>query len=298
MTGATLFTGFGGSAIGMQNAGISPIWGLELDPQIAEVCEFNLKHEVKVGDILEADSKDFEQVDALHASPPCPNFSQAKTDAKETKLDIALAEKVAEFITVLEPQIFTLENVTMYRHSQSWAIIQNALHNDGFWVSAESVNAADFGVPQSRRRMIVRAIKGGFLSELPPAVPHVGWYEAIEDLIPELEEKIKVTEKEKLFWSRVPFGDYLVNTQDRLEKDVFGHAESQAPAFTIRASQKTASVIVQIADKKYLSSTRCLARFQTFPDWFELPDKKTLACKGIGNAEPPLLKQRIYEGLL
>jgi DNA (cytosine-5)-methyltransferase 1 len=43
---------------------------------------------------------------------------------------------------------------------------------------------------------------------------------------------------------------------------------------------------------------RCLARFQSFPDWYELPAKRTLAATGIGNAVPPLLMQRIAEGLL
>ena len=42
---------------------------------------------------------------------------------------------------------------------------------------------------------------------------------------------------------------------------------------------------------------RCLARFQSFPDSYELPESKTLAAKGIGNAVAPLMYQRILEGL-
>jgi len=43
---------------------------------------------------------------------------------------------------------------------------------------------------------------------------------------------------------------------------------------------------------------RTLARFQSFPDWYELPTKRSLAAYGIGNAVPPLLYQRIIEGLV
>lgn len=43
---------------------------------------------------------------------------------------------------------------------------------------------------------------------------------------------------------------------------------------------------------------RALARFQSFPDSYMLPDSKTLAAKGIGNAVPPLMYQKIVEGLL
>jgi DNA (cytosine-5)-methyltransferase 1 len=40
---------------------------------------------------------------------------------------------------------------------------------------------------------------------------------------------------------------------------------------------------------------RALARFQSFPDWYILPDKASLACTVIGNAVPPLLYQRVIE---
>jgi site-specific DNA-cytosine methylase len=40
---------------------------------------------------------------------------------------------------------------------------------------------------------------------------------------------------------------------------------------------------------------RALARFQSFPDWYQLPSNNALAVKGIGNAVPPLLMQRIGE---
>jgi DNA (cytosine-5)-methyltransferase 1 len=40
---------------------------------------------------------------------------------------------------------------------------------------------------------------------------------------------------------------------------------------------------------------RALARFQSFPDWYELPERASLACRIIGNAVPPLLMQRVME---
>lgn len=42
---------------------------------------------------------------------------------------------------------------------------------------------------------------------------------------------------------------------------------------------------------------RCLARFQSLPDWYELPEQKSLACKLIGNMWPALMAQRVYESL-
>lgn len=48
------------------------------------------------------------------------------------------------------------------------------------------MNSADYGVAQTRRRLIIRATLNGLLPPLPTPTPWVGWYEAIEDLIPSL----------------------------------------------------------------------------------------------------------------
>lgn len=184
----TLFTGFGGVDVGMIAAGLRPRWGFEIDARIAAVANDNLGGHVHVANILDVDPATVPYVDAMHASPPCPSFSQAKTDNGETEDDIALARKVAQFIDVIQPRIFTLENVYDYRNSQSWRTIEERLFLAGYWVDVQHVNAADYGVPQTRKRMIVRAVRGGWVPYLPPAQKWIGWYEAIEDLIPVLPE--------------------------------------------------------------------------------------------------------------
>lgn len=188
MTYGDLFHGVGGATIGAMQAGLTPLWGIEYDAKIAAVANENLGGHVHLANVLDVDPYTLPYVDVLHASPPCPNFSQAKTDGKETALDKALAGKVNQFIYALKPKIFTLENVYQYRQSESWAMIQDNLFDLGYWVSIEHVNAADYGVPQTRQRLIVRAVLGGWVPHLPPAQPWIGWYEAIEDLVPTLPE--------------------------------------------------------------------------------------------------------------
>ncbi len=182
-TFGSLFSGFGGADIGAKAAGLDLAWGVELLPEIAEVANINLGRHVKVANILDCKPSDFDRVDVLHASPPCPNFSVAKANGAETALDTALAAKVAEFVTVLQPEVFTLENVMEYRKSRSWAAIENALYKAGYWLNIEVVNSADYGVPQTRKRMIVRAARGGWVPHLPHPVPWIGWYAAIEDIL-------------------------------------------------------------------------------------------------------------------
>ena len=183
----TLFSGAGGCDRGAIAAGFEHCQAIEYDPQIAEIFKANIG-DCHVMNILDADPFKFERPDVLHASPPCPNFSVAKKDAKEAPLDIDYAKKVADFISVLQPQYFTLENVEAYRKSKSFNLIVETLYKLGYWVTSQVLNSADLGVPQSRRRLVLIAVKDGFIPPLPPKEKHVGWYEAIADLVHDLPD--------------------------------------------------------------------------------------------------------------
>lgn len=411
-TFGSLFTGFGGADLGAIAAGLTPLWGNELDPAIAEVGNANLGGHIRVGDVLSQDPNDYERVDTMHMSPPCTRASVANSSAdvdenglRESALDIALANKCIQFVETLQPQIVTLENVWGYRKFQSWRGgrkcegIEQALFRLGYWVSVDHVNAADMGVPQTRKRMIVRAVRGGWVPMLPPAEKWIGWYEAIKDLIPTLPDSqfapwqlarlpeelrtmlvgsggydggIVTVEPDEpamtitantnqgqlrsvLFANTggsESFGDHhtpgdqpagTITTQSLgraraflmgKNQDKFGDGIRQwsEPAQTIGANEHGSKAFVVDCKNTGRDTTirdgsepmftvltddrpshdsraalscgrvvamtpRCLARFQSFPDSYVLPDSKTLAAKGIGNAVPPLVMQKILEQL-
>jgi len=69
------------------------------------------------------------------------------------------------------------------------------------------------------------------------------------------------------------------------------HREADEPCLTVR--KPTGGNNLKGVTRRVVQMTpRALARFQTFPDWYELPDSKSLACRIIGNAVPPLLMQK------
>ncbi|MEH2172297.1 DnaB-like helicase C-terminal domain-containing protein [Nostoc sp.] len=127
--------------------------------------------------------------DYLHASPVCANFSQAHTAKAgkgiETADDLSAAIAVAKAIRQLQPRVFTLENVPRYQNSQSFAIILDALEQEGYSVDYSVVNMADFGLPQARRRLVLVASRG-FRVALPTRRKPIGWYKAIAHLIPSM----------------------------------------------------------------------------------------------------------------
>lgn len=341
---ASSFTGFDGVGIGAQAEGCDLLWGVEIDAAIADIANRNLGDHVKVADILDCNPADFERPDIFHASPVCTRASNANANAQESELDIAMARKTAEFVRVLQPAVFTLENVWGYRSFTSFLVILEALKECGYLYNFWHLNAADYGVAQTRKRLILIARKDrkpqrpepthydpkrdGPMSALFGLRPWVGWYEAIEDLLPGLpDSQFAPWQIEKM---GEPYRSFILGQMTRSEARA-----GDEPAETITAGNNQAGIKAFLVDginarnfgnditvlseddpcntitssinkglhRGYANgrvvrlSTRCLARLQSFPDWYELPAKTTLACKGIGNAVPPLLYQRIIESL-
>ena len=367
----TLFSGGEGVGVGGRLAGLQHLWGIEIDDAVAQVARDN-GFAVETADILEADPDDYETPTVLHASPPCPNFSVAKQGRRESRYDVALAMATARFIEELLPRFFTLENVWAYRKSASWRIVANILNYHGYWYDLAHVNAADFGVPQARKRMIVRAALGQMVPQLPQPEPWIGWYQAIEDLIPTLPESQFAP------WqlARLELGDTtLVDSAGYPDKGgarVPGTRHADEPANTVLANhagrgmraflmqaQGAAGKGYRLSDEPMQSVTaahgtakyraflvggantssvqaapgvgvsqmdeptrtvccsnsvqwrawlsrgrvvqmtpRALARFQAFPDSYILPNNKTLACRIVGEAVPPLLYEKLIKQLL
>lgn len=187
-TYASMLTGGDGWGVGLRQAGYECVWGVEMVPEIAEVATINGAHGVIVARVQEVDYRRLPRPDLLVASPECKEFSAGKTGGEEGPEQIAQARAVVAAIEALTPPVFALENVVRYRHSRSLAMVVACLDRLGYMVTREHVNCADVGVPQTRRRLLLRAVRGGLVPTLPTPVPWIGWYAAIADLIPTLPE--------------------------------------------------------------------------------------------------------------
>jgi DNA (cytosine-5)-methyltransferase 1 len=369
-TFASLFSGGGGADIGALQAGYTPLWAVEYDATIAASHTRNLPDtQMIVAPVQDVDYSALPAVDWLHASPPCPNFSVAKDDAAETELDIKMARGTVRAIQEQQPPVFSLEQVYGYCESVSFALIVQALHALHYDVQWWHLNAADYGVPQTRRRLILVArrdgrvvrpvathCQGGRADMFGGLLPWVGWHEAIQDIIDTLPDsefapwqlaRLPADVRESLVFgnqkrdsndapdyvlSRLPmptvttqFGgrsralllDGQTNTNDCVPAfavKVQTGARHAARAVLVRSDNSKqewgkqfrdvddpiASVTSGQQPKAYVGrivkmTPRALARFQSFPDWYELPERNALACKIIGNAVPPLLMRRVME---
>lgn len=294
LTEGSLFTGFGGVDLGYKKAGLEHAWGLEYDPKICEVANANFGGSVRCMNILDANPFRFEKVDVLHASPVCKSYSTANPNKGEKALDVACSNKVAEFIKVLKPPKFTLENVQAYataKDNKAFNIILEMLYFEGYWVNYQVLNAADFGVPQSRRRLILIAVKDGFISSLPPKEKHIGWYEAIANLIPKCDRR-EFADWQKDMTKGIAEPFVMSSTEQRANTIRFAHN----PIFTIKASDRDPRALIETGETIQLN-LECLARLQTFPKDYIWGDKVEIIRKGIGNSVPPLMMEKIAKSV-
>jgi DNA (cytosine-5)-methyltransferase 1 len=301
-TFTALFAGGGGADLGAIAAGLEPCESVEYDPAIAEVHKANINGKMHVANILDCDPYRFEKPDILHASPVCKQFSTANANKGEAQLDIDCARKVAEFIQVLQPKHFTLENVEAYRKSKSFHLIVEMLHKLGYFCNWQVLNAADFGVPQSRRRLILIAVKDGFIPSLPLPEKHIGWYEAIADKVHDLPD----SQLAEWQWKRIPkmFNSInailIENTGARSDRELQTRAADE-PCWTLRAMGQDghyhrANALLNA--RIVALDIACLARLQSFPDNYQWSGKKSLDGKIIGNSVPPLMYQKILQSII
>jgi DNA (cytosine-5)-methyltransferase 1 len=186
--GIDLFSGAGGLALGFEQAGFDVLASVEYDPVHAAVHEFNFPlTQIVCGDItrmssdrvlaaarLGAERHGIEwdgTVDVIFGGPPCQGFSLIGKRA----LDDPRNELVFHFfrmISEIRPRYFVMENVpgmTRGGHSGILAQLVENFEAAGYQVAPHRLlNAADYGVPQDRKRLfLVGALQGEQLPEYP-----------------------------------------------------------------------------------------------------------------------------------
>jgi len=188
-----LFAGAGGMSLGFEQAGFDVVAAVEYDPVHAAThgynfpgCEILCRDASKLSarDVLLAAERGFRRMypdevwpgrlDALIGGPPCQGFSSGgKRDAADERNDLLL--QFVRLVEDLRPRTICLENVSGLLEKKYEAVREEAfrrLRQAGYDLSGTSkaLNSADFGVPQTRRRVIVLgALEGGA-----PGVPTSG----------------------------------------------------------------------------------------------------------------------------
>ena len=162
-----LFAGAGGSTQGLVDAGFRVLAAIEQDQDAADSLAANHPDvHVLPMDIGEVSPKGLRlklgldpfDLTLLTACPPCQGFSSLGVRDSDDKRNDLVAQ-VWRFTREFWPSAVLVENVPGLANDQRWAVLCRQLRTVGYRVESWMVDAADFGVPQRRRRLIALAVR-------------------------------------------------------------------------------------------------------------------------------------------
>jgi DNA (cytosine-5)-methyltransferase 1 len=312
-----LFSGCGGLSTGLLDAGISVAAGFDYDRRAVEGYSYNHAYRGSNGfvcDLAKASGRDLlalagvRRVDLLAGGPPCQPFSVV---GKRNGLDDERGRLVFDFIRLideLEPQAVLFENVANLATIDGGSVlraIRRRLERSGYSVFAAVCSAADYGVPQMRKRLLVLAARDVSQLQLPAAThsssgglfdstlrPYVTSAQAIGDLpdaadygecgIYNHEPTVHTPDMLRRFRRLPPGQRERKSFHDRLHPDRL--------AYTLRAGAGNFSPLRPIHYRyDRVLTVRESARLQGFSDEFIWPDwiPRLQQYRQVGNAVPP-----------
>lgn len=187
-----LFCGVGGLTYGMQKAGIEVIAGIDLDSSCKFAYEINNKAKFINKNITEVTGQDIESlldgfdVKVLVGCAPCQPFSSHRKNKKNRKShkDWSLLYEFARIIEECKPDVISMENVPSLIREQVFDDFVATLHRLGYHTTYDVVDAADYGVAQRRRRLVLLSSTTKKIELLPPT--HKNCKNFIENVIASL----------------------------------------------------------------------------------------------------------------
>lgn len=164
-----LFSGCGGLSLGLKEAGFSVAAAVEIDRKAQET--YRLNHpmvRLYAQDIRELDPSTVlcdaglkpGDLDLLAGCPPCQGFSRLRTRNQRTSVKDErndLVEDFLRFVTAMKPKTVMLENVPALAQDTRFLRMRNEFHALGYETLVRILDAADYAVPQRRKRLIMLA---------------------------------------------------------------------------------------------------------------------------------------------
>ena len=327
----SLFSGCGGMDLGFEKAGFNIVWANDFDSDAQAVYLLNLG-KIDKRDILTVGEDEIPDGDILTAGFPCQPFSNAGNRKGVHDSRGMLYKECLRIIARKMPKVIVFENVkgllsTKYIDGRNLAdvIVEDlsSMNDIGYNVVYQLVNAADYGVPQNRQRVLFVGVRKdlGKTFTFPPkqskeklalknildvpedAENHVDW-----PLSPQALDMIEYI-PEGGSWKDVPY-EHLAPRFQRIRDDM---KKYHSPNFyrrfsrneicgtmTASAQPENCGIIHPTENRRY--TVREVARIQTFPDDFKFitdtPRNITAMYKIIGNAVPVTLAYNIAKAII
>lgn len=170
----SLFSGAGGMDLGFKNAGYNILWANDFEKDAVQTYKNNIGNHIVLGDITQIPSSDIPgdpgEVDVVIGGFPCQGFSIANTKRNMEDSRNFLYLELFRVIKDKKPKFFVAENVKGLLSMQKGQVLQmilNDFRSLGYDVDYKILNAADYGVPQARERIIIIGNRLGIKNPFP-----------------------------------------------------------------------------------------------------------------------------------
>lgn len=291
MTLGSLFAGIGGIELGFKKVGFDCVWAVEMDQKACETYKANHQNIIINKDINDVKLNTLADIDILTAGFPCQAFSVAgyRKGFNDERGNVFFG--ILRYLEYFKPKIVFLENVKNLKthdKGKTLKIILKELQKLGYFVKYEILNTAKYGnIPQNRERIYMI----GFLD--------FNIYEEFN-----FPSEVKLTKSiQKLLDKKASEEFYYVNTKyyEILKENmknkntlyqwrrhyVRENKSNLCPTLTANMGTGGHNVplVIDNRDIRKLTPREC-ARFQGFPDSFDLPSTLSNASlyKQIGNS--------------
>ena len=292
----SLFSGAGGLDLGFIKAGHEIIWANDNFQDAVKTYRKNIGSHIVCEDISNIPSDEIPEHDILIGGFPCQGFSVANAKRGEHDERNKLYLELLRILVDKQPKFFLAENVKgimSLMQGKIFEMIISDFKKAGYKIKHQVLNAANYGVPQKRERVIILGVRNDVDFNLEyPEPTHTenptlfnnktSWVSigAALNNIPEPEEEHSLTNHTYSKF-KLKFNGYLGNRANDPTKP--------APTVTARGDEKGGVVVLHHPNNHRRMSVRELALTQSFPIDFIFEGNNSSAYRQIGNAVPPVL---------
>lgn len=290
----SLFSGAGGLDLGFVMAGHQIVWANDLYEDAVETYRKNIGNHIVCKDISQIPSEDIPICDIVIGGFPCQGFSVANTKRHIGDERNELYKQLIRVIDAKKPKFFLAENVkglTNLGKGEVFKMILQDFTDLGYVVRYQILNAADYGVPQTRQRVIITGVRNDIDWEY--VYPQPTHSKDGKDGLPKW---VSVSEALENILDPDSANDLPNHTYSKYKLNINGYIghrlldpEKPAPTVTARGDSKGGVVIHPHPNGKRRMSCRELAKVQSFPLDYEFCGNNSSVYRQIGNAVPPLL---------
>lgn len=286
-----LFAGLGGFRLGLEKVGANCVFSSEIDENVRQVYKKNF-NELPSGDITKIQADNVPDHDVLCAGFPCQPFSISGKQEGFNDTRGTLFFDIARIAETKQPKILFLENVknfSTHDNGNTLKTVKETLDSLGYRVYVKVLNAAEYGIPQSRERTFIIGVRKDIQQEFNfPSPQKLTTF--LEDFLEDGKiENSLYTEKEVVWngkvdqYSSKPVRLGQVN-QGRQGERVYG---IKGTAITLSAQgggvfARTGGYLIN--DKVRRLSPRECANIMGFPKTYILDDSINQAYKQLGNS--------------